>query len=468
MKTVTELKQERATLLQEAEALLDAADQADRELTAEEQAKYDAAVERVESMNKDIERRMKLEAAAAPANALPAQPARPQPSAELNDDEIDPPGQPRATVRNTDRGPRVEIPRPYGRMVAFTNDAKGRQQAYRAGMWLLATLGGNLNAHDWCRKNGVGSRAALSGGVNTAGGALVPEEFSTSIIEILERHGLFRRVCRVVPMMSDTLNVPRRVGGLTAYYVGENVEGTESDGTWDNVALVAKKLLILTRMSSEISEDAVIDLADKMAEEMGIAFAEKEDRSGFLGDGNAASYGGIVGVFVKALDAAHTKAKVTAAGAGDSCDSLDEITGDHLLAMMGAVHPAAKRGASWFCSPTAEELVFNAIKIAGGGNTRDMLASSDTPRFLGYPIEVSSLLPDDPTADLSALAMLGFGNLRMAATLGSRREVRVALSSERYWSEDQIGVKGSMRHDINVHDMGTTSVKSPFVVLVGN
>jgi len=66
------------------------------------------------------------------------------------------------------------------------------------------------------------------------------------------------------------------------------------------------------------------------------------------------------------------------------------------------------------------------------------------------------------------LPMIGFGNLGMACSLGDRRGIRVALSSEQYWEEDQIGVKGTMRHDINVHDLGSTTVKSPFAVLIGN
>lgn len=462
MKTLSELVQERADLITSAEALLDDADTGDRAMTAEEQSKYDAAVARIEALNEDIKKRQRLEAAAKPSFATKEPTLREQPSSQLNDDELPP-----ATVRQTAQGQRIEIPRAYGRMVAFPQTKQGNLEAYRSGMWIRASLYGDVNAQDWCRRNGVGSRAALSGGVNTAGGVLVPEEFERAVIEIVEKHGLFRRACRVSPMGSDTLNVPRRVGGLTAYFVGEGVEGTESDASWDNVALVAKKLMVLTRMSSEISEDAVIDLADKMAEEIGMAFAEKEDDCGFNGTGTS-TYGGMTGVLVKALQAAHTMAKVTASGSANTADVLTELTADHCLELLAAIHPAAKPGAAWFCSPEAEEVVFNAIKIAGGGNTRDILAGADVPRFLGYPIYSTSKMPSSLTTDYSAAAMIAFGNLRMAATLGSRRGIRVALSSERYWSEDQIGVKGTERFDINVHDMGTTAVKSPFVVLVGN
>jgi len=135
---------------------------------------------------------------------------------------------------------------------------------------------------------------------------------------------------------------------------------------------------------------------------------------------------------------------------------------------MAAVPQFAKPGSAWYCGPVALELVFNAIKVAAGGNTSDMLTQAQRPTFLGYPIEVSPVLPDGATTDYSGLAMIGFGNLRLAATMGDRRGIRVALSSEQYWEEDQIGIKGTERFDINVHDMGSTTVKSPFCVLVGN
>jgi hypothetical protein len=41
------------------------------------------------------------------------------------------------------------------------------------------------------------------------------------------------------------------------------------------------------------------------------------------------------------------------------------------------------------------------------------------------------------------------------------------LSSERYFELDQIGVRGTLRHSIVAHDLGSTTVKSPFAVLVG-
>ena len=464
MKTITELKQERSVLLGQVEALLDAADEGDRSLTAEEQAQYDAGVTRLAEMNSDIERRLKLETVARPTFAETRQPtAKAQPNGIVDDT----PEPVQATVRTTNDGPRIEIPRAYSKLIAFEKTPAGQLAAYRSGMWLRATIFGDSGAKDWCRRNGIGVRAALSEGVNTAGGALVPDEFERAIIDLRENYGTFRRVCRVRPMGSDNLTVPRRAGGLTAYFTAEGVAGTESDASWDSISLSAKKCMVLSRLSSELAEDAIIDIADTLAQESAYAFAIKEDTVGFTGTG-VATDGGIVGALVKAIDADHTLAKVTASGAGNSADVLSEITSDHLIDLMAAIPQYAKPGARWYCGPVALELVFNAIKTAAGGNTGDLLSNAATPRFLGYPIEVSPVFPDSATTDYTGKVMLGFGNLAMAASMGDRRGVRVALSQDKYFSEDQIAVKCTERFDINVHDLGSTTVKSPFCVLVGN
>lgn len=459
IKTVIELKQEREAILAQAEAILDVIDTDGSTMSPEQEAKYNAAVDRAAQLNIEIERRMKLEAVQVPNFAETAPRAGGFGSLSNRPDDTDV----HATIRPTANGPRIEIPRSYGRLRVFDRSPQGNEEAYRCGMWIAATLYNHAPAMDWCRQNGLGVRAALSGGVNTAGGVLVPEEMDRAIIKLVEEYGLFRRSCRNTPMTTDTVNRPRRTGGLTAYYVGENTEGTESDAAWDNVALMAKKLMVLTRMSSELSEDAIVDMADEMAEEMGMAFALKEDQSGFIGDGTS-TYGGITGVLVKALSASHTMAKVAAASTHDTFAELDA---DDLLKLMSAIPQYAKRGAAWYCSPTAQELVFNAIKIAGGGNTRDMLAEADRPRFLGYPINVTDIMADSATTTYNGTVMLAFGNLSLAATLGNRRGIRIAFSDQKYWTEDQIGIKGTMRHDINVHDLGSTTVKSPFAVLVG-
>jgi HK97 family phage major capsid protein len=451
MRNIQELKAEVTRLLAEGESLLDLAEEQGRGLSSAEEKRYTEIVATVRRLNIDI---AKAERDGTVGEVRPI-------VAELDDTPI-------LGALDEPRS-RIALPGHGVRMRAFANNRAGREDAYKAGKWLQATLMQNSNAARWCQSNGltVDIMAAAATSPNTAGGALVPEFLNNRIIDLREQFGLFRQQADVVQMSSTTEIFARRVGKLTAAFTGEGAAATESDVTWDNVELTAKKVCAYTRMSSEVSDDAIVNMADRFTFEIAMAFAELEDVVGFCGVGSAA-HGGIVGVLVVALQAAHSKAKVTASGAANSCDSFSEVTSDHLLDLMSAIPQYAKRGAAWYCSATAKSLVFDAIKISGGGTTSQLLAERMDDSFLGFPIHVTTVMPDDPSADLSGLAMLGFGNLRMAAMMGSRRETRVSLSEHRYFELDQIAVKGTERFDINVCNMGSTSEKSPFAVLVGN
>jgi HK97 family phage major capsid protein len=221
-----------------------------------------------------------------------------------------------------------------GKLKAFKNSASGVEAAHESGRLFAATFLRHGPSMRWCDSAGVryDPMAALSGGVNTSGGALVPEAMSR-VISLIESYGSFRANAGSLVMDSDTQTEPRRTGGVTAFYVGENTEGTESDASWDSVQFVAKKLMVLTRMSSEISEDSIISLGDTMAQEITYAFAVKEDTVGYTGDGSSA-HGGITGVLTKALQPAHSKAKVAATSGHDT---LAEIDADDLLRLMAAI-----------------------------------------------------------------------------------------------------------------------------------
>jgi HK97 family phage major capsid protein len=438
-----QIKAERDELLATANALLDAADAQGRELTTAERKNYERLTSGIADLNLQM------------SNYRPVFSDRvPQPSGALDPEA---------------RMPRIESIYSGARLQAFADDRRGHEAAYRSGQWLRAALLGDAQAAQWCQAHSmsVDVRAAHSASENARGGVLVPEELARSIIRLIDQFGTFRANTRVVPMASDTLIIPRRKGGLTAHYVGEGVAGTESETAWDSVSLVAKKLMILARLSSELNDDAIISMADMLAFESAHAFAFKEDLVGYRGDGSA-EHGGIEGLLVKVMASEHPKARVVAAGSANTADTLPEIAGDHVLQLLAMIPQYARPGAKFYCSPTALALVFDALKTAGGGNTVESLQGAVQPRFLGYPIVVSEIWPDDPAEDLSGKPMVGFGRLDLAATLGSRRELRFALSEHAHWNEDQIGVKGTMRHDINVHDLGSVTEKSPFAVLVGN
>jgi HK97 family phage major capsid protein len=286
------------------------------------------------------------------------------------------------------------------------------------------------------------------------GGSLVPVQFENSVISLLEEYGVFARYARNYPMTSDSATLPRRAGGLTAYAVGENAEITASDVTVGQVNLTARKFATLTKVSSELSEDAAIALADMLASEIAYAHAVKQDACGFLGDG-LTTYGGIVGLanvlaagsVATAGSGQNTAAGLTIAVFQDAVAKLPQIPG---------IRPV------WFVHSANYWNVMARLQFAAGGNTVMDLGGSPVQQFMGYPVVFSQSLPSTVSGSTK---FAYFGDLSLACTMGMRRSLSLKSDASRYVEYDQVGVFSSMRYDINVHEIGTASVAGPIVQL---
>ncbi|GMQ95826.1 MAG: hypothetical protein BMS9Abin14_287 [Gammaproteobacteria bacterium] len=348
--------------------------------------------------------------------------------------------------------------RRYKALRAFK--AQGEEAAYRSGMWARAALFGDDTARRWIAEHGV--RQGVEG-VFAQGGAIVPDEMSQAIIDLRETFGIARSAVRVVPMASDTMLIPRRTGGVTAEFVGENTEPTASNKTWDQVQLTAKKLGAQCKFSSEYAEDAIIDVAEDLANEIAYAFAEKEDDTLFNGDGTS-SYGGIVGIRVKIIDGNHGAGAVDAAS---GTNTYAEVAQADLESIMAPLPQYAEGDARWYVSQPGKTLVFDALAAAAGGTTMMMLGDRPQPAYLGYPITISQKMSTS-TGDLENVAMILFGDMMKAVTMGDRRGFRVRLLEERYAELDQLAVVAFERFDIVVHDLGDGTTAGPIVALIGN
>lgn len=343
------------------------------------------------------------------------------------------------------------------------------ERAYRFGQFALATLWGNEKAFEWCKEHGIMLARAASEGVNSAGGFLVPEEFSLEIIDLRDQYGMFRRLCTPFPMGRDTMTVPRREGGLTAYAVGEGAATTQSQMGWGNVRLTANKWGVLTLMSSELDEDAAVNIGDILVGEIAYAFAIAEDTSGFSGDGSATYHGirGFLQLFADQIAAGASTYK-GAIDAASGHDTFLEIDGTDLASLMGALpqYCYLRGSPSFYCSQYAWATVFQRLMIAAGGISKSDVTGRVEYRYLGFPVEITPAMPVT-TGDLSDKAMLLFGDIGLAAAFGDRRGMAVARSTEYKFAEDQIAIKATERFDINIHDIGSTTVAGPVVALMG-
>lgn len=327
--------------------------------------------------------------------------------------------------------------------------AEKQLKAYKFGMWFLATTG-NRKAIDWCAERGIKAQVERD---NDLGGFLVPDEFVPDVIVLREQYGVFRQRARVVPMSSDTRIQPKHSGGLTAYFVGEGQSITSSDASWGNVKLTAKKLATYTKMSSELNEDAAIEIGGYVAREIAYAFANKEDECGFNGDGTS-TYGGIVGVREALKGLSTTIANISGLQVGTG-NLYSELVLSDFRAVIGLLPQYADTpSAAWFCHRTFYHNVMAKLADAAAGNTNDTLARGTGPMFLGYPVVFSQVMPKSE-ANSQVCALLG--DLSQAAMLGDRRGIGIMLSEHDAFQTDELALRGTTRFDINVHDVGNAT-----------
>ena len=355
------------------------------------------------------------------------------------------------SVKPADRkSVKVEAPKMFGRV----RNLKSADEAYRFGRWALACLG-HRKSTQWCADHDVLVTKGHTEGVNTAGGFTVPDEFENSLINLRETYGVFRANARIVPMSSDVKRMPRRTGTVTAYFVGEAAAGTESQQAFDQVNLVAKKLMVISKISSELNEDNVVGLGDDLAGEIAYAFALKEDDCGFNGTG-AGSYGGIVGL-------------ASAIGAGGTSDGAATSAATVSLAELRAVVGKLPQWADtpnckWYVRRQEWNSIFLRLSEAAGGVTANEIRDSeDGLRFFGYPVVLSQAITA-PTNN-AGQTYAYFGDLSLAAYLGDRRSTTVEFSNSALnaFEQDELVVRGTERFDINVANVGDASVAGAMI-----
>lgn len=375
----------------------------------------------------------------------------------------------------------------YGQLKAFTRDTipgsefKADERAFRFGMWARAAMG-SLTAKEWCQQNGILLvekrytddllQKLHSEGTNTAGGYLIPDEFGADLIDLRERYGVARRLCKNVPMSSETRSDPRRTGGLTGYFVAEGGAGTESTGSWDRVGLTAKDLMVLTRMTNQVSADATLNLGDTLAEECGYAFSLKEDQCFLLGDATS-TYGGITGVR-QALTNVWT-ASVAGTATGITKASSTTIASLALTDFENAVGSLPQYAdtprTSWVCHRFFFQAVMVKLMLASGGVVSYEVSTGDRrPRtvFLGYPVEFSQVLPST-TAATTIFCLLG--DFTLGASFGDRQMNTISFSehasigSQSVFERNEVAIRATERFDLVVHSVGDGTTPGPIVAV---
>jgi HK97 family phage major capsid protein len=164
-------------------------------------------------------------------------------------------------------------------------------KAQRVGTFLralVATGADPSRAAEMAKSWGAGESLVKALGTTTiaAGGAIVPDDMSDTIIELLYPRTVVREAgAMTVPMPNGNLTLPRVASGSTASYVGENQRTTASQPSFDQVKMSAKKLVVHVPVSNELLTDSSPSADRIVMNDMVRGASVRENEAFIRGDG---------------------------------------------------------------------------------------------------------------------------------------------------------------------------------------
>ena len=355
----------------------------------------------------------------------------------------------------------------YHNVKSFSPDSRAEKEKMGYAFGQMAKMIGrnDKKAHSWLVENGFYTKGQNET-TDADGGYLVPQVLAREIIFLRDKFGVMRQNARVMGMSSDNLNVPKNTASTTAYWTAENTNITPSQITFSNVQVLAKKLAIITQVSSELNEDSIVDVGAALAEDMAYVMAYNEDLATFLGDGTG-TYGGITGV---------VNAITQVAGAGKIYTTAN-VTGDwnattlaDLRKLTAAIPEYADTADAKFYMNRAffQQVVCNDLDALNGNGFFDLVAApGPNPTLFGYPVVYTQVMPKDPTPAVGS-PLVVFGNLKTGSIMGSRRDLRIQVSDQVGFISDSLYFRATERFGFNFHDPGDATNAGSAVVLVAN
>jgi len=344
-----------------------------------------------------------------------------------------------------------------------SSEEKG-QKAYDFGQLALAT-GGNKKAQEYLSAKGLWGKSSNET-TDSAGGYLVRDELLSELIYLRAQYGVIRRNADVRNMNSDTLWIPVMDGSTTAYWTTEGTAITPSQPVFSRVQVLAKKMAILTPVTSELNEDSVIDLGAALARDMAWKFSYEEDRVCTIGVGTT-SVDGYIDGFVTEILGVGSNASVITAAAGSTAN-WTAVTVGNLRSVVGALprQYLIPGEVKWQMSRAFfENVVCNRLDALSGNAALDLMNFQDgRPTLFGYDIEFNDFLAST-AAGATGTNLCAFGNLRQSAVLGDRRDTRIQVSDQYLFNTDELAFKATQRIGFDCYRPGTSSEAGGMIVL---
>jgi HK97 family phage major capsid protein len=268
--------------------------------------------------------------------------------------------------------------------------------------------------------NALAVQARLSTGSDPDGGYLVPTEMEAAIDRVLGTVSAMRSIARVQPISSGSYKKRISLGGTRSGWVGET-ESRPATGT-SRLAITEftpGEIYAEPEATSDLLDDADVDLEAWIAEEVSIEFAEQEGAAFATGNGVKKPRGLLD--YDKVADASYEWGKLGFTISGGSAGFAASAPWQQLQALIGTLKTGYRANARWF---TNRNTVSKVMQFKDGEDRplwQPSMQLGQPASLLGYPIT-----EDDNMPDIGAGAFpMAFGDFRRGYLIVDRRGIRV-------------------------------------------
>ena len=271
-------------------------------------------------------------------------------------------------------------------------------------------------------------RNALSEGVDSEGGYLVPDEFERTLIQALEEENVIRANAHVFQTSNGLHKIPIVATKGVANWIDEGAAYGESDDVFGQEQIDAHKVGTIVKVSEELLNDSAFDLERYFQAEFARRIGNKEEEAFLIGDGSKKPTGILN--------------ETGGADIGVTAASDKAITADEIIDLYYSLKAPYRKNAIWVLNDSTVRAIRKLKDNNGQYLWQPALRDGEIDTLMGKKIVTSAYAP---AIEAGAKTIL-FGDLSYYWS-GDRQGITFKRLNERYADYGQIGFLASKRVD---------------------
>lgn len=220
----------------------------------------------------------------------------------------------------------------------------------------------------------------LQEGVDADGGYLVPEEYDSRLIDVLEEENIVRKLATRITTSGDhKINIAATKPA--AAWIEEGGALSFGEATFSQILLDAHKLHVAIKVTEELLYDNAFGLENYIITQFGKALANAEEDAFLNGDGT----GKPLGIFTKI-------------GGGTYLDEVTAIKTDDIINLVYALKRPYRKAAAFILNDKTIAALRKLKDNNGAYIWQPSFQANEPDRLLGYPLYTSAFAPENAVA----------------------------------------------------------------------